>query len=268
VRAVVVRINSGGGSVDASDAIARELDLTRKEKPVVISMGNNCASGGYYIATGGQYIYADATTTTGSIGIFHPKIDVSGTLEKLGVTIDRFEFGDRAGLRSWLKPYTEDERDAAQRSIDASYEEFTTRVARVRSMSADEVDAVARGRVWSGVRAIDVGLVDAYGGLREAIMRARAIAGLRLDEGAVVVLPKKPGILANIRAILGFQLPNPFNTEGAARATQNRFAVGTAMSLALPPAIVKALRHLPVNLWLVESPAALALAEETLILED
>lgn len=268
VRAVVVRINSGGGDVAASDAMARELDLTRKEKPVVISMGNNCASGGYYIATGGQYIFADATTSTGSIGIFYPKIDVSGTLEKFGVNIDHFEFGQRAGLRSWLKPFTDDERDAAQGAIEASYEEFTTRVARVRSMTAEEVDAVARGRVWSGVRAVDVGLVDAYGGLREAIMRARAIAGLRLDEGAVVVLPKKPGILANLRAILGFQLPNPFNTDDSARPTQNRFAVGTAMSMALPPAIVRALRHLPVNLWLVDSPAALALAEETLILED
>jgi len=268
VRAVVVRCNTPGGSVAASDAIARELDLTRKEKPVVVSMSHECASGGYYIATGGQYIFADATTFTGSIGIFFPKVDISGTLEKFGVTVDRFEFGRRAGMRSWLKPYTDDEREAAQRDIEASYAEFATRVARVRSMSPEEVDAVARGRVWSGVRAIDVGLVDAYGGLREAVMRARAIAGLRLDEGTVVVMPKPPGILANLRNLLGFELPNPLNEDDTAFASQHRFSVGNAMALALPPAIVRALRFLPVNLWLVESPAALALAEETLVLED
>jgi protease-4 len=272
VRAVVVRCNTPGGSVAASDAIARELDLTRKEKPVVISMSHECASGGYYIATGGQYIFADATTFTGSIGVFFPKVDISGTLEKFGVTIDRFEFGRRAGLRSWLKPYTDDEREAALRDIEASYGEFATRVARVRSMGPEEVDAVARGRVWSGVRAIDVGLVDAYGGLREAVLRARAIAGLRLDEGTVVIMPKPPGILTNLRSLLGFKLPNPLNhlddgSEGGF-APQHRFSVGTAMALALPPAIVRALRYLPVNLWLVESPAALALAEETLVLED
>jgi len=267
VRAVVVRINSPGGDVGASDAIARELDLTRKEKPVVVSMGTDCASGGYYIATGGQYIFADATTTTGSIGVFYPKVDISGVFEKFGITIDRYEFGRRAGLRSWLKPYSDDEREAALADIEASYAEFTARVGRVRNMSQAEVDAVARGRVWSGVRAIDVGLVDAYGGLREAILRARAIAGLRPDEGRVVVLPKPPGILANLRAILGFKLPNPFADEGAARA-DGKFAVGSALGLALPPAIVKALRHLPVNLWLVDGPAVLALGEEAIILED
>ncbi len=267
VRAVVVRCNTPGGDVGAADAIARQLDLTRKEKPVVISMGNECASGGYYIATGGQYVFADATTFTGSIGIFYPKVDVSGTLEKFGVTIDRFEFGKRAGMRSWLKPYTDDERDAAQRDIEASYAEFTTRVGRVRSMSPEDVDAVARGRVWSGVRAMDVGLVDQYGGLREAILRARAIAGLDPNDGVVVMVPKPPGILANLRNLLGFEIPNPLSGDEAALGRQ-KFSVGNAMALALPPAIVRALRVLPVNLWLVESPRALALAEETLVLED
>lgn len=268
VRAVVVRCNTPGGDVGAADAIARALDLTRREKPVVVSMGSECASGGYYIATGAQYVFADATTFTGSIGIFFPKVDVSGTLEKFGITIDRFEFGKRAGMRSWLKPYTDDERDAAQRDIEASYAEFTTRVGRVRSMSPEDVDAVARGRVWSGVRAIDVGLVDQYGGLREAILRARAIAGLDPDEGVVVLTPKKPGILANLRNLLGFEIPNPLNAESEDVIVRNKFSVGNAMALALPPAIVRALKVLPVNLWLVDSPKALALSEETLILED
>jgi protease-4 len=268
VRAVVVRCNTPGGDVGAADAIARELDLTRREKPVVVSMGSECASGGYYIATGAQYVFADATTFTGSIGIFYPKIDVSGTLAKLGISVDRFDFGKRAGLRSWLKPYSDDEREAAQRSIEASYAEFVTRVARVRSMTSDEVDAVARGRVWSGVRAVDVGLVDAYGGLREAIVRARAIAGLRADVGTVSVVPKPPGILANLRNLFGFDLPNPFNTDRRGALGRQPYAMGDAMSLVLPATILRVLRVLPANLWLVESPQALALAEETLLLED
>jgi protease-4 len=135
-------------------------------------------------------------------------------------------------------------------------------------MSPEDVDAVARGRVWSGVRAMDVGLVDQYGGLREAIMRARAIAGLDLDAGAVVLVPKQPGILANLRNLLGFEIPNPLNAEGEDVLVRHKFSVGNAMALALPPTIVRALRYLPVNLWLVDSPKALALSEETLILED
>ncbi|MCA9710170.1 MAG: signal peptide peptidase SppA, partial [Myxococcales bacterium] len=183
VRAVVVRIDSPGGDVWSADAIARELDLLRKDKPVVVSMGNTCASGGYYIATAGQYVYADATTYTGSIGIFYPKVDVSGTLERIGVSVDEEDFGRRAGMRSWLRPYDEDERAAAQADIEASYAEFVGRVGRARSMTLEQVDRVARGRVWSGVRAIDEGLVDDYGGLREAVLRARAMAGMRPDEG-------------------------------------------------------------------------------------
>src|SRR5690606_20311413 len=127
VRAVVVRIDSPGGAVSAADAIARELDLTRKEKPVVVSMSSACASGGYYIATAGQYIFADATTVTGSIGIFYPKMDLSGTLEKLGVGVDEFDFGKHAGMRSWFRPYTDDEREATLRDITSSYEIFTGR---------------------------------------------------------------------------------------------------------------------------------------------
>lgn len=266
VRAVVVRIDSPGGSVRASDEIARELDLTRKKKPVVISMGNVCASGGYYIATAGQYIYADATTATGSIGIFYPKFDLSGLADKLGIGIDRADYGAHAGLRSLWKPYSEDERAAAQRDIEDGYREFTARVGRARNMNAKQVDEVARGRVWSGVRAIEVGLVDDYGGLREAIMRARAIAGLRADEGEVVIVPDPKGPLANLRALLGFQLPNPL-----AESPENGPVGGIAtltMGATLPLPLLRVLALLPASLWYGDRPGALALAEDSWVIED
>jgi protease-4 len=263
VRALVVRIDSPGGSVSASDAIVRELDLTRAEKPVVISMGNSAASGGYHIATGGQYIVADACTVTGSIGVFYPKVDLSGFLEKFGVGMDSVGFGKRSGLRSWFKPYTEDERAAAQRDIQASYDVFTERVQTARSMTPEEVDAVARGRVWSGVRAVEVGLVDTYGGLREAVMRARAIAGLRPGEGSVVEYPEPPGLVDRIKALFGLELPNPLALPGS----PNRWTdVGAAAGVGLPSPILLVLRYLPASLWLMTEPRPLAIAEQTLVI--
>src|SRR5690606_9684732 len=129
VKAVVVRIDSRGGSLIASEEIARELDLLRAHKPVVISMGNVAASGGYYIATAGQYIFADASTVTGSIGVFMPKIDLSGFMKKIGVNVEILAIGDRATLRSWWKPYSDDERAATMAGLQASYDRFIERVA-------------------------------------------------------------------------------------------------------------------------------------------
>jgi protease-4 len=270
IKAVVVRINSPGGVVSAADAITRELELTRAEKPVVISMSDACASGGYYIATAGQYIYADATTMTGSIGIFYPKVDVSGTLAMIGVGIDEKNYGKHAGLRSWFKPYSEDEREAAQRDIADAYEVFTGRVAKARAMTPPQVDRVARGRVWSGVRGTEVGIVDAYGGLREAVQRARAIAGLRVDRGEVQLYPEPPNLLQNIRALFGFQLPNPLGLEGEARAGGvfgRPVAPSAGVLSILPAAMRKVLAHLPVALWLADAPEALAMSEVAYIVE-
>ncbi len=266
VRALVVRIDSPGGDVYSADAIARELDLTRKEKPVVISMGNTCASGGYYIATAGQYIYADATTHTGSIGIFMAKVDISGTLDKLGISVDEQEFGRHAGMRSWLRGYDEDELRAAQADIDRSYGEFVARVAKARSMTPEQADKIARGRVWAGVRAIDEGLVDDYGGLREAILRARAIAGLGPDQGAVELVPAPPTVTENLRNMFGFAVPNPLGRDGSG------FAGGVPATMALrsvlPAGMLTVLRRLPVALWWGDRPRAMALAEQTFFIED
>ncbi|MCB9716129.1 MAG: signal peptide peptidase SppA [Myxococcales bacterium] len=264
VRAVVVRVDSPGGEVAAAEAIARELDLVRKVKPVVVSMGNTCASGGYYVATAGQYIVADATTFTGSIGVFLPKMDISGTLDKLGISVDEVALGRRAGMRSWLRGYTEDELAAAQADMDRSYGRFLARVAEARSMTLEQADRVARGRVWAGVRAIEEGLVDDYGGLREAILRARAIAGMAPDEGVVEVLPPPSTPLENLRSMFGFRLPSPLGAEGYGAALPS----GLALRSVLPTSVLSVLRHLPVGLWWSDRPEVMAVAPETWIVAD
>jgi protease-4 len=247
VKAVVVRIDSPGGSVAASDDMARALDRIAKIKPVVISFGDVAASGGYYVATAGSYIFADATTKTGSIGVFRPKVDVSGVLAKFGVHVESIDYGAHAGLYTWFKPYTPEERAAAQAGVDASYQEFIARVAKARKMTTEQVDAVARGRVWSGVRARELGLVDAYGGLREAVAHAREQAKLKPGEGDVRHVPAPPSLGDQISAIFGLKLPSPLGLGESA--------------------MVWVLRRLPPSLWLSERPADLALAEETIVVE-
>lgn len=257
VRAIVVRIDSPGGSVAAADAIARELDLTRSKKPVVVSMGNRCASGGYYIATAGQYIFADATTVTGSIGVFQVKLDLSGTLERFGIGVERHELGRRAAMRSWWKPYSEDERAAVLRDLQDQYDIFVARVGAARNMTEDRVDRVARGRVWSGVRASEIGLVDAYGGLRDAVLRARAIAGLDPNEGDVVLVPSPPSQLEQVRRLLAFDVPGvPFGAEAAA----------STLPASVPRTLVQLLQRLPLGLLYVEGPATLAHDEASIVL--
>jgi protease-4 len=269
VRAIVLRCNTGGGDSGASEAMARELDITRKVKPVVVSMSNACASGGYLVATGGQYVFSDATSSTGSIGIFYPKIDLSGTLEKFGLDMYQYNYGQRAGLRSWAKPYTDDERAAIQQSIQDSYVVFTQRVGRARSMTLAQVDKVARGRVWSGVRGIEVGLVDAYGGLREAVLRARAIAGLDPNEGEVAIYPEPPSTIENLRRLFGFDVPWPLGrTRTRTREPSAYGGAARPAAWVIPLPILDVLRLLPLGLWRAEGPRPLALAEETIVIAD
>ncbi len=259
VKAIVVRIDSRGGSVTAAQEIARELDLAAAKKPVVISFGTTAASGGYYVATAGDYIFADATTRTGSIGIFYPKVDLSGTLEKLSIGVDIESFGQNATLRSWWKPYSQSERETAMRGIQEGYDVFVERVARARSMTPEQVDRVARGRVWSGVRAVDEGLVDAYGGLREAVIRARRMAGMRADEGGVREYPPVPGPLDQLRALFGLSLDLPLGIG-------DRAPTSGAMAL-LPLPLREALTRLPAALWIAEVPEPLAIGEVDMFIE-
>ncbi|KIG16505.1 signal peptide peptidase SppA, 36K type [Enhygromyxa salina] len=269
VKAVVVRIDSRGGSVRASEQIARELDRTRERKPVVISMGQTAASGGYYIATGGQYIYANATTYTGSIGVFLPKLDLSGLLDKVGVNAELLSIGDRATMHSYWKPYSEDERDAAMAGIQATYDVFIERVAGARAMTPEAADAVARGHVWSGVRAIEIGLVDAYGGMHEAVDRAARMANMPVPAGAAPIVlhyPLPPTVLQKVRRLFGLNLSLPLGSSveaggdaavGIGQAGQLVPMTGRALGFADP--LMRTLRLLPAALWHGAGPEALAI---------
>jgi len=181
IKAVVLRIESPGGSSMAADVMWRELTLLAKKKPLIVSMGSIAASGGYYIASAGKEIYAEPLTVTGSIGIFYGKADVSGLLGKIGVNVDTYKTTPRADAESLFRPFTHDEMVELKHKVKQFYDVFLDRVATGRHMTTAQVDAVGQGRVWVGQEAIERGLVDKLGGLREALAEARRLADLPTD---------------------------------------------------------------------------------------
>ncbi|MEZ4385859.1 MAG: S49 family peptidase, partial [Nannocystaceae bacterium] len=259
VRAVVVRIDSIGGSVAAAAAIARELELTAAKKPVIVSFGNVAASGGYYVATAGSVIFTDALTSTGSIGVFRPKVDLSGFLAKLGVGVDRVQRGAAAGIGAWTKPYSEAERAAALAGIEASYQIFVDRVAAARGLDPAAVDAVARGRIWRGVRALDRGLADRDGGLYDALVHARALVGRAGARAEIVHLPALTGLKGQLSGLGAFGAVSAANSEGDDDGDADLLGgVGAAV---LGP-FLPVLRRLPLNLWLTPEAEELAMVTE------
>jgi protease-4 len=188
VGAVVLRVESPGGSSLAADVMWREAKLTAKVKPVVVSMGSYAASGGYYIASAGNEIFANELTITGSIGIFYGKADVSELFKKIGVGTETYKTTPRADGESIYRPYTDDELAALQIKVQQLYEIFLDRVAEGRKMSREEVDAVGQGRVWTGRQAAARHLVDHIGGIRQAIAEARRLGGLE-DDSPIEELP-------------------------------------------------------------------------------
>ena len=196
VEAVVLRIDSPGGSPLASDLILRELELLGKEKPVIVSMSDVAASGGYYIAAKAEKIVAGAATITGSIGVVGGKV-ATGRFQRefLGISHDTIQRGANAGFFSSVEPWTEEQAAHFNRLMQRSYDLFVEHVASGRGLTLDEVDQVARGRIWTGRRAQEIGLVDEVGGLHKAIMVARESAGL--DSAETVSLdfyPRPPSL--------------------------------------------------------------------------
>jgi protease-4 len=180
IDAVVLRVNSPGGSALASDIIWREIDLLKKEKPVVVSMGDVAASGGYYIACGADSIFADANTITGSIGVFAVIPNAEKFLKnKLGITFDRVKTGQYADAPSATRALTVTEQKFLQSGVDSVYNTFTSRVAAGRQKSVVYIDSIAQGRVWTGADAIKVGLVDKIGTLNDALASAAKMAKLK-----------------------------------------------------------------------------------------
>jgi protease-4 len=181
IRAVVVRIESPGGSSLASDVMWRELKKLNEKKPVIVSMGGIAASGGYYVAAPARMIFALPLTLTGSIGIFYGKADISELLGKIGVNVEVRKTTPRADGESLFRPYTDEERAELRHKIQQFYDVFLDRVAEGRHMTKEEVDAVGQGRVWAGQQALDKKLVDRMGGLRHALDAARDAAHLPTD---------------------------------------------------------------------------------------
>lgn len=191
VGAIVVRIDSGGGSAVASDQVWRALMRAREKKPVVASMGSIAASGGYYIASAAQKIFALPTTLTGSIGIFFGKADLAELAKKIGIGVEFTTRGKHAGADSLWRPFTDEERHVLQEIIQESYQQFLTRISTSRHMSIDAIDKLGQGRVWSGVRAKAHGLIDVLGDLNAAIAYAKKLAKMPKDT-EITLLPKRP----------------------------------------------------------------------------
>lgn len=179
VKAIVLRVNSPGGNAIASDIMWRELALAAKEKPVVISMGNYAASGGYYISSPGTKIYASPATISGSIGVFGLIPNAGELLEKkLGLTTEIVSTNKNSDFPSIYRPMNSYEQQVMQTSIERVYSDFVSKVASGREMTPESVDSIGQGRVWSGISAQKIGLVDEMGGLRDAVKGAAELAGI------------------------------------------------------------------------------------------
>ncbi len=189
VKAVVIRIDSPGGSAIASNIIAGSVRKLRRKKPVVISMGNVAASGGYYISCPATEIVADKTTVTGSIGILAMKFVMKSFYEKLGLSSDVVKIGEHADCFSTWRNFTDEERQRFKKEIEDGYWRFVRTVARGRNMTEAQVDSIARGRVWAGLDAKELGLVDKIGGLEDAIERAKELAGLKDKDVEIDIVP-------------------------------------------------------------------------------
>ena len=201
VKAVVLRVNSPGGSALASDIIWREMELLKAEKPVIVSMGSYAASGGYYISCPADAIVADKMTLTGSIGVFGMFVDAHAALKnKLGITVDGVKSNASADM-GMMKPLTPAQRATIMRGVDKVYDTFTTNVAEGRNLPLDRVLEIAGGRVWTGDAALGIGLIDRYGGLTAAIAIAADKAEIADDYRVVEAVDQPTGLAAILASL-------------------------------------------------------------------
>lgn len=190
VKALVIRINSGGGSALASDVILREVKLAQERMPVIVSMGDVAASGGYYIACSADTILAEPNTVTGSIGVFGLLPDMGGFFnEKLGITFDGVKTGKYSDLGTVTRPLTEDEFAIFQQQVDSVYNTFLSRVSEGRGFDIAYADSIGQGHIYTGIQAQEIGLVDVLGGLNDALEIAKNKAGL--EEYRIASYPKQ-----------------------------------------------------------------------------
>ncbi|MET0793893.1 MAG: signal peptide peptidase SppA [Polyangiaceae bacterium] len=235
VKAVVLRINSPGGSPLASDLIWHEMMELRKKKPILVSVGNMAASGGYYIACAGQRIFAERTSIVGSIGVFGGKINVAPALEQFGVHAETFAASPepgaaaRAAFNSPLSSWDDSTRDRVRAQMQGIYDLFIARVAHGRHMEVDKVRASAEGHIWSGDQGLERGLVDEIGGLTEALAAARKAANLDPD-APVTVEGGREGLLDSL--LVG---DDASDADAAAAFERLSAAPNTRLMSSVPP---------------------------------
>jgi protease-4 len=199
IRAIVLRVDSPGGSGTASEVIWREVALARQKKPVVVSMGDVAASGGYYVAMGSDAIVAEPGTITGSIGVFGGKFSFHGLYDKLGISKEILTRGRNAGVFSEYEPWNDEQRARIRELMVSFYKDFVTKAAQGRRKRYEDVDAIAQGRVWTGVEAQRNGLVDRLGGFELALDLAKEKAKIGKSEDVrVVVLPERKSLLEQL----------------------------------------------------------------------
>ena len=205
IKAIVLRVNSPGGSALASETILREMELAKEAKPVVVSMGDVAASGGYYISCKADTIVANPTTITGSIGVFGVLMNLDKMMKnKLGITTDRVKTNQFADLGTPTRALNESERAIIQNQIEMIYDKFITHVAEGRNMTKEKVDSIGQGRVWTGKDAFDLGLVDVLGGMQDAINIAADMA--KIESYRITKLPIEKSPLEKIIGDLGGQV--------------------------------------------------------------
>jgi protease-4 len=203
VKAIVLRINSPGGSALASDVMWREIQLAKKVKPIVASMSDVAASGGYYMAMGCSKIVAHPTTITGSIGVFGLVFNAKGLLNnKLGVTVDGVKTGTFSDIATMTRAHNAAEKAIIQKEVNHIYDVFTSKAAEGRGMSQDDLKKVASGRVWSGAEAKEINLIDEFGGLDEAVKLAAKLANLGENDYRLRYLPAKKNFFESLLAQL------------------------------------------------------------------
>ncbi|HEU4535745.1 MAG TPA: signal peptide peptidase SppA, partial [Polyangiaceae bacterium] len=251
-RAVVLRVETPGGSATAAELIWREATRLAAVKPLIVSMGSTAASGGYYAAAAGGIVFANRATVTGSIGVFYGKADVQDLLGRLGVRTVTYRTTPRADGQSYFRPFSDDEREKAGQEIKQTYDVFVDRVARGRRLSPAAVDAVARGRVWMGQQAAERGLVDRIGGLRQALEEARRRGHLP-DDAPLVETPSLSRTLFE-QALAAAGVPGlAAGPGGDAEGGANAGPADAGLASALPPALLEAARALAPLMYLNEA---------------
>lgn len=206
VKALLLRVNSPGGSYAASNEIWYALNKLKKERqmPVVVSMGNYAASGGYFIALPGDKIIAEPSTITGSIGVLGGKMVLNGLWQKLDINWEALRFGSNAGILSMNTGFSESEKDIFNKSLDNAYEDFTLKVSQARKIDAAKMDELARGRIWTGSGALKNGLIDDIGGFNKALGIAKELAGIKQeDKFTIAYYPKQKTLQEKISEVLG-----------------------------------------------------------------